>query len=141
MWLKCSQYSKNWVFPLLPAICFKLLITRTLDNSNFLRFPLKVRVIGSRLQFMKVSNVKQRNNFDWYQHVQRNVINLISSPIPSFLQLPCGTQYLKCHQLNFKRLSPFSKSSLILNISSICLSIQQAPKYLFIFMRNLDLKC
>ena len=37
------------VFSLLPAIFFKLPITRTPDNSNFFRFPLKVRAMGSRL--------------------------------------------------------------------------------------------
>ena len=36
-------------FFLLPAIFFELPITRIPDNSNFFRFPLKVRVIGSRL--------------------------------------------------------------------------------------------
>ena len=34
---------------LLPGIVFKLPITGTPDNSNFFRFPLKVRVIGSQL--------------------------------------------------------------------------------------------
>ena len=34
---------------LLPVIYFKLSITRTPNNSNFFRFPLKVRVIESRL--------------------------------------------------------------------------------------------
>ena len=34
---------------LLPVICLKLLVTRTPDSSNFSRFPLKVRVIRSRL--------------------------------------------------------------------------------------------
>ena len=34
---------------LLSAIFFELPITRTPANSNFFRFPLKVRVIGSRL--------------------------------------------------------------------------------------------
>ena len=41
---------------LLPVIFFKLAITRTPDNSNFSRFPLKVRVIGSRLYFMVAHN-------------------------------------------------------------------------------------
>ena len=36
-------------FFLLPATFFELPITRIPDNSNFFRFPLKVRVIGSRL--------------------------------------------------------------------------------------------
>ena len=44
MWLKCSLCSKNCFFTLLSAIFFELSITRT-----FFRFPLKVRVIGSRL--------------------------------------------------------------------------------------------
>ena len=45
MWLKCSLCSKNCFFYfLLSAIFFELPITRT-----FFRFPLKVRVIGSRL--------------------------------------------------------------------------------------------
>ena len=35
--------------PILLVICFKLPITRTPENSNFFRFPLKVRVIGSQL--------------------------------------------------------------------------------------------
>ena len=44
MWLRCSLCSKNCFFTLLSAIFFELPITRT-----FFRFPLKVRVIGSRL--------------------------------------------------------------------------------------------
>ena len=36
-------------FSLLPAIFFELPITQTPDNSNFFRFPLKVRVIESQL--------------------------------------------------------------------------------------------
>ena len=51
MWLECSLCSKNCFFSLLPAIFFELPITRTPDNSNLFRFPLKVRVIGSRLYF------------------------------------------------------------------------------------------
>ena len=38
---------------MLPAIFFELPITRTPDNSNFFRFPLKIRVIGSRLNWNK----------------------------------------------------------------------------------------
>ena len=49
MWLKCSLYSKNCSSPYFPAIFFELPIARTSDNSNFFRFPLKVRVVGSRL--------------------------------------------------------------------------------------------
>ena len=40
---------KTVFYPVLSAIFFELPITRTPDNSNFFRFPLKVRVIGSRL--------------------------------------------------------------------------------------------
>ena len=36
-------------FSLLSANSFELPMTRTPDNSNYIRFPLKVRVIGSRL--------------------------------------------------------------------------------------------
>ena len=36
-------------FSFLPAIFLELPITRTPDNSNLFRSPLKVRVIGSRL--------------------------------------------------------------------------------------------
>ena len=44
--------SKNWVFfSLLLTIFFELPITRTPVNSNLFRFPLKVRVIGSRLYY------------------------------------------------------------------------------------------
>ena len=48
LWLKCSLCSKNlfFSFSLLPAIFFDFPITR-----NHFRFPLKVRVIGSRLYF------------------------------------------------------------------------------------------
>ena len=43
--IKMFMVQKKLVLPLLPAICFKLPTTRlTLDNSNFFRFPLKVRV-------------------------------------------------------------------------------------------------
>ena len=36
-------------FSLFPVICSQALVTRTPDNSNLFLFPLKVRVIGSRL--------------------------------------------------------------------------------------------
>ena len=52
MCLEYSLCSKNCFFPysrLFACICFELPITRTPDNSNLFRFPLKVRVIGSRL--------------------------------------------------------------------------------------------
>ena len=51
MWLECSLCSKNCFFSLLPAISFEFPITRTPDDSNHFRFPLMVRVIGSRLYF------------------------------------------------------------------------------------------
>ena len=41
MWSRFSTYFM--------VICSQLPITRTPDNSNLFRFPLKVRVIGSRL--------------------------------------------------------------------------------------------
>ena len=41
MWSRFSTYFM--------VICFQLPITRTPDNSNLFRFPLKVRVIVSRL--------------------------------------------------------------------------------------------
>ena len=44
MWLKYSLYIKNSFFSFLPAV-----FIRAPDNSNFFRFLLKVRVIGSRL--------------------------------------------------------------------------------------------
>ena len=37
-------------FSLFPVICSQLPVTRTPDNSNLFLFPLKVRVIGIRLQ-------------------------------------------------------------------------------------------
>ena len=46
---------------LLSAIFFELSITRTPDNSNFFRFPLKVRVIGSRLYIH--SNISNEAGF------------------------------------------------------------------------------
>ena len=36
------------------TIFIELPITRTPDNSNFFRFPLKVRVIGGRLYFFLI---------------------------------------------------------------------------------------
>ena len=44
MWLKYSLCIKNSFFSFLPAV-----FIRAPDNSNFFRFLLKVRVIGSRL--------------------------------------------------------------------------------------------
>ena len=44
MLLKCSPCSKNCFFFFTPGY-----FLRTLDNSNLFLFPLKVRVIGSRL--------------------------------------------------------------------------------------------
>ena len=44
MWLKYSLYIKNSFFSFLPAV-----FIRAPDKSNFFRFLLKVRVIGSRL--------------------------------------------------------------------------------------------
>ena len=57
-------FTVHWVktvFTLLSAIFFELPITRTPDNSNFFRFPLKVRVIGSRL-YLQSSHYK---NYEW----------------------------------------------------------------------------
>ena len=42
----------SFTFSLLPAIFLELPITRTPDSSNFFRFPLKVRVIGSQLYML-----------------------------------------------------------------------------------------
>ena len=44
MWLKYSLYIKNSFFSFLPTV-----FIRAPDKSNFFRFLLKVRVIGSRL--------------------------------------------------------------------------------------------
>ena len=53
MWLKCSLYSKNCFSPYFRLFLRVFHLTsgyflRAPDNSNFFRFPLKVRVIGSR---------------------------------------------------------------------------------------------
>ena len=60
-------------FPLLPAIFFELPITRTPDNSNHFRFPLKVRVIGSRLYFYRHTQRKllrrRERKLDWQDWV------------------------------------------------------------------------
>ena len=53
MWLEYS---------LCTAIFFELPITRTPDNSNLFRFPLKVRVIGSRLYV----DFKNYSTSAWY---------------------------------------------------------------------------
>ena len=45
MWSRFSTYFM--------VICSQLPITRTPDNSNLFRFPLKVRVIGSVLYFKR----------------------------------------------------------------------------------------
>ena len=47
--IKMFTVQKKLFFTLLLAIFFELPITRTPDNSNIFRFPLNVRVIGSRL--------------------------------------------------------------------------------------------
>ena len=52
LWTECAWYLHSLIFLLiclLPVnICFKLLITRTCDNSNFFRFSKKVQVIVLR---------------------------------------------------------------------------------------------
>ena len=47
--IKMFTVQEKLYFTLLSAIFVELPITRTPDNSNVFRFPLKVRVIGSRL--------------------------------------------------------------------------------------------
>ena len=42
----------NTIFSLFPLICSQLSISRAPDNSNHFQFPLKVRVIGTRLYIM-----------------------------------------------------------------------------------------
>ena len=50
MWSRFSVYFM--------VICSQLRITRTPDNSNLFRFPLKVRVVGSRLKiFLRVNSL------------------------------------------------------------------------------------
>ena len=51
MWLKCSLCRKNCLFLTLGYFL------RAPDNSHFFRFPLKVRVIGSRLYNLLNSSV------------------------------------------------------------------------------------
>ena len=44
-----NRKTVNTVFPFFPVICSQLPITQTPDNSNLFQFPLRVRVIESRL--------------------------------------------------------------------------------------------
>ena len=55
--IKMFTTQEKRFFSLLPAIFFELPMTWTPDNSNFFRFPLKVRVIGSPLYLYTVKNV------------------------------------------------------------------------------------
>ena len=67
MWLEYSLCSNNCFF-LTPGY-----FLRALDNSNLLRFPLKVRVIGSRL-YLKLQLQRTEMNFEkvWGRTVLRD---------------------------------------------------------------------
>ena len=68
MWLRCSLYSNNCFLPYLRLFFFDLSVTRTPDNSNVFRFPLKVRVIGSRLYITCIIFIVQVSLF-WLRHL------------------------------------------------------------------------
>ena len=67
MWLKCLLYRNNCFLPYLRLFFFDLSVTRTPDNSNFFRFPLKVRDIGSRLYITCIIFIVQVSLF-WLRH-------------------------------------------------------------------------
>ena len=85
MWLKCSQCSKNCFFTVLSAFFFELPITRTPDTSHFFRFPLRVRVIGSRMYSCKRLYTRNKTNSGYKANVSLRTF-----------QMPAPNAYEQC---------------------------------------------
>ena len=58
MWLKCSLYGEKLFLTLTGGY-----FLRTLDNSNFFRFPLKIRIISGVDYIYKSSFYLQKTSF------------------------------------------------------------------------------